>query len=170
MHGEQQTDEVVARRRPVPSGEHNEGAERWREDPDWKQDEERDEEHSRALQEERRRTRREEVRRAGLAAWKSFMQTEQRELELRKNGQLAGLLGEALPGESPAALRRLAAADQRQAEQDLVTLMKDGKVFYKHVEELSEEDMPARRAAERLRTTWLKERRDEWLGGGENLP
>jgi hypothetical protein len=31
--------------------------------------------------------------------------------------------------------------------------MKNGKVFYKRVEELSEEDMPARVAANGLRTT-----------------
>jgi hypothetical protein len=36
------------------------------------------------------------------------MRRERRELELRKDGQLAELLGEALAGESPAALGRLA--------------------------------------------------------------
>lgn len=142
--------------------------EKWREEPAWIRAEEQTEERNRAQQEERRRTRQEELRRAGLAAWKSFMQAEQRELELRKDGQLSRLLGEAMPGESPAALRKLASADQQQAEQSLVTLMRDGKVFYKHLEELSEEDMPARRAAERLRTTWLKERRDGWLARGSN--
>jgi hypothetical protein len=45
--------------------------------------------------------------------------------------------------------------------------MSNGKVFYKHVEGLSEEDMPARIAANRLRTTWLKERLDGWIGPGE---
>jgi hypothetical protein len=40
-------------------------------------------------------------------------------------------------------------------------------VFYKHVEGLSEEDMPARIAANRLRTTWLKERLAGWIGPGE---
>ena len=92
------------------------------------------------------------------------MQTERHELQLRKEGQLAGLLGEALPGESLAALRRLAFEDQRQAEQGLVALMSMGKMTYKHLEELSEKDMPARVAANRLRETWLKERRDGWLG------
>lgn len=147
---------------------HDQRAERWQEDPAWKLAEEQADARSRAQQEERRRTRQEEIRRAGIAAWKSFMQTEQRELELRKDGQLSRLLGEAMSGESPAALQKLASADQRQAEQSLVTLMKDGKVFYKHLEELSEGDMPARRAAERLRTTWLKERRDGWLARGSN--
>jgi hypothetical protein len=61
-------------------------------------------------------------------------------------------------------LRRLASEDRRQAEEELVALMSNGKVLYKHVEELCQEDMPARVAAKRLRTTWLKERQDRWLG------
>ena len=98
------------------------------------------------------------------------MQTELRELELRKAGQLARLLGEALPGESPAALERLASEDRRQAEEGLVALMSGGKMFYKHLEELTVEDHAARIAANRLRTTWLKEQRDGWLGRGEGSP
>ena len=128
---------------------------------------ERAEERSRARQEERSRARQEECSRAQLAAWKSFMQAELRGLEQRKDGQLAKLLGEALPGEPPAALQRLASEDRRQAEEGLVALMRNGKVFYKHVERLSEEDMPARIAANRLRTTWLKERLDGWIGPGK---
>ena len=129
---------------------------------------ERAEERSRrAQQEERSRARQEECSRAQLAAWKSFMQAELRGLEQRKDGQLARLLGEALPGEPPATLQRLASEDRRQAEEGLVALMSNGKVFYKHVEGLSEEDMPARIAANRLRTTWLKERQDGWLDHGD---
>jgi len=129
---------------------------------------ERAEERSRrAQQEERSRARQEECSRAQLAAWKSFMQAELRGLEQRKDGQLARLLGEALPGEPPATLQRLASEDRRQAEEGLVALMSNGKVFYKHVEGLSEEDMPARIAANRLRTTWLKERQDRWLDHGD---
>ena len=92
---------------------------------------------------------------------------ELRELGLRKDGQLAELLGEALPGESPAALQRLAFEDRRQAEEGLVALMRGGKVSFKLLDELSPEDVPARVAANRLRTTWLKERRDGWLRRGE---
>ena len=129
---------------------------------------ERAEERSRrARQEERSRVRQEECSRAQLAAWKSFMQAELRGLEQRKDGQLAKLLGEALPGEPPATLQRLASEDRRQAEEGLVALMRNGKIFYKHVERLSEEDMPARIAANRLRTTWLKERQDGWLDHGD---
>ena len=95
------------------------------------------------------------------------MQAELQELELRKGGQLGSLLGEALPGEPPAALERLASEDRMQAEERLVALMRGGKVFYKHIDELSPEDMSARIAANRARTVWLKERRDGWLGRGE---
>src|ERR687893_2526195 len=94
------------------------------------------------------------------------MQEELRELEKRKGGQLAELLGEALPGEPSAALERLADEDRRQAEEGLVALMSMGKMSYKHLDELSPKDMPARAAANRLRTTWLKERRDGWLARG----
>ncbi len=142
---------------------HGEPAQRWQEDLP----RERAEERSRARREERGRARQEEQRRARLAAWESFMRAELRELELRKDGQLARLLGEPLPGESPEGLQRLASEDRRQAEEGLVALMSNGKVFYKHVERLSEEDMPARIAANRLRTTWLKERLDGWIGPGE---
>ena len=124
---------------------------------------ERAEERRQAQLEERRRLKAEERIRARKAAWESFMRKEQRELELRKDGQLATLLGEALAGESPAALGRLAREDQRQAEEGLVALTSNGKMYYKLVEELTEADMAARIAADRLREAWLKERRDGWL-------
>jgi hypothetical protein len=118
--------------------------------------------HKRA--QERKREQVEERQRAQeAAAWEQFMQEEMRELEKRKAGQLAELLGEALPGEPPAALRRLADEDTRQAQAGLVALMSMGKVSYKPLDELSPKDMVARIAANRLRTTWLKERRDGWL-------
>jgi hypothetical protein len=65
-------------------------------------------------------------------------------------------------------LRRLALEDQRQAEERLVALTSNGKVYYKLVEDLTEGDMGARIAADRLREAWLKERQDGWLdyGGG----
>ena len=131
-------------------------AERWQEELPQKRAKER----KRARQEERERARQD-------AAWALFVQAERRELELRKDGQLARLLGEPLSGESPEALRRLASADRRQAEEGLVALMRNGKVSYKHVDELSPEDWPARIAANRARTTWLKDRQDAWLGRGD---
>jgi hypothetical protein len=118
------------------------------------------------VREERRRVREEERDRARRAEWESFMRNERRELELRREGQLAELLGETLAGESSAALRRLAYEDRRQAEEGLVALMSKGKVYYKRLEELVEVDMAARIAADRLREIWLKERRDRWLDYG----
>lgn len=116
--------------------------------------------------EERKRAERQERDRAQREAdWNLFMRTEMQELELRKDGQLGRLLGEPQPGESAAALRRLCSEDQRQAERGMVAVMKNGGVSYKHVGELDEGDMPARVAANRLRTTWLKERRDGWIAG-----
>jgi hypothetical protein len=135
----------------------NEKAEQWQENLP----RERVKQRKRARQEERDRARQD-------AAWALFMQAELQELELRKDGQLARLLGEPLPGESPAALRRLASEDRRQAEEGLVALMSNGNVSYKQVDELSPEDWPARIAVSRARTTWLKNRRDAWLGFGED--
>ncbi len=142
----------------------DDGGQRPQGDLSWQQEEALAAERNRIQNEERRLAKQEEARRARLAAWKAFMQGEQRDLDLRKGGRLARLLGEPQPGESPEALRRLTSIDQQQAEEELVTLMSNGKTSYKHIEELSEDDMPARKAAERLRTTWLKERRDGWLG------
>ena len=114
--------------------------------------------------EERKLAQRQERDRSQRAAdWERFMRAELEELELRKDGQLGRVLGEPLLGESAAALRRLSSQDRMQAEQGLVAVMKNGELSYKHVGELAEGDMPARVAANRLRTTWLKERRDGWL-------
>ena len=140
----------------------NERADEWQ--PNLPQ--ERAEERRQAQLEERRRLQEEERSRARKAAWEAFMRKEWRELKLRKEGQLAELLGEALAGESPEALQRLALEDQRQAEEGLVALTRNGKAYYKLVEELTEGDMEARIASDRLREAWLKERRDGWLGYG----
>jgi hypothetical protein len=72
---------------------------------------------------ERKQKRAEERKQAEQAAeWERFMQAELRELELRKGGQLAKLLGEPLPGEPPAALERLASADQSSSSLSLSRL------------------------------------------------
>ena len=141
-------------------GDHrDERADEWQPSPQRERAEERRQEQ---LQ-ERRRLKEEERIRARKAAWESFMRRERQELELRKEGQLAELLGEALAGESPAALGRLAREDQRQAKEGLVALTSNGKMYYKLVDELTEGDMGARMAADTLRKAWLKERRDGWL-------
>jgi hypothetical protein len=117
---------------------------------------------------QRAREREEERDRALQASWEEFMRAERRELRLRQDGQLAKLLGDALPGEPSAALKHLASEDQRQAKEGLVALMSNGKIVYKPLEELCVSDMPARSAANRLRMTWLKERQDGWLVSGRD--
>jgi hypothetical protein len=157
--------EAGRRLRQLRNGDHrDESADQWQSNLP----QERAEERRQEKLEERRRLQKEERNRARKAAWESFMRKERRELELRKEGQLAELLGEALAGESLAAVRRLVLEDQRQAEEGLVALTSNGKTYYKLVEELTEGDMAARIAADRLRQAWLKERQDRWLdyGGG----
>src|SRR3712207_8089870 len=66
------------------------------------------------------------------SVWEQFTKTERRELELRKDGQLARLLGEPLPGELPATLQRLAAKDQSQAERGLVADRKSTRLNSSH--------------------------------------
>jgi hypothetical protein len=68
-----------------------------------------------------------------------------------------------LPGEARASWQRLIPEDRGQSKEGLVALMRNGKVLYKRVEELSEEGIPVRVAANRWRTTRLKERLDGWL-------
>src|SRR3712207_9282132 len=91
-------------------------AQRWQDDLP----RERAEERSRARREELAWQRKQERERVQAlrrdALWERFMREELRELEKRKGGQLAELLGEALPGEPSAALERLAREDRRQAE------------------------------------------------------
>lgn len=82
-------------------------------------------------------------------------------------GQPGELLGKPLPGEPLEALRRLTRIVDRPKRVCLVALMSVGKLFYEHLEELMPEDMPARIDAERLRTTWLKERQDVWIAPPE---
>jgi hypothetical protein len=156
--------EAGGRLMELRNGEHrDESANQWQPSLPRERAEER---RQARVREERRRVREEERDRARRAEWESFMRNERRELELRREGQLAELLGETLAGESSAALRRLAYEDRRQAEEGLVALMSKGKVYYKRLEELVEVDMAARIAADRLREIWLKERRDRWLDYG----
>ena|SRR5215211_778282 len=91
--------------RELGEGPHcEESAQQWQEDLPRKRAEER----SQARRERRRAQEEEEERsRTRFAAWKEFMQEERRELELRKGGQLARMLGDPLPGELPTEVLRL---------------------------------------------------------------
>ena len=66
-----------------------------------------------------------------------------------------------LPGDERSNRTEALIEDRKQAEEGLVALIRGcGKVSYKLLDPLAREDVPARVAANRSRTTWLNERRD----------
>ena len=87
-----------------------------------------------------------------------FLAAERSMLEQRQRGGLAQALGDPLPGESPAELQWMILEDQHLAEEGLVELRSDEEVRFKHVDDLSYEDRPARLEAESKRRAWLMER------------
>ena len=90
--------------------------------------------------------------------WEQYMEVERQELEQRKSGQLARALGHALPGESQEELDRIAEKDRQRAEAGLVELRSGDEVWYKHIDELTREDRPARIESENARAAWIAER------------
>ena len=86
--------------------------------------------------------------------WEKYMEVERRELEQRRNGQL----GRALPGESQEELDRIAEEDQRRAQDGLVELRSGDEVSYKHIDQLTRDDRPARLESENARAAWIRER------------
>ncbi len=108
--------------------------------------------------------------RTGLGeAQERFLAAERAMLEQRRNGSLAQALSGPLPGESPEELQWLAIEDQQLAEEGLVELRRGGEVRFKHVDDLTHEDRPARIEAENTRRAWLMGRlvkEAEALGGG----
>lgn len=88
------------------------------------------------------------------------MRAERRELEERRNGQLAKLLdGPLLPGETEEGLAKLKEEDRALAELGLLELRdEDGGVAYKHVDELQPGDRADRVRAEGARVRWITER------------
>jgi hypothetical protein len=92
-------------------------------------------------------------------SWEGFLQMERRQLQERCEGKLRRALGVALPGESVEGLDLLGEQDQLRAEQGLVAVMGEGgRIFHKHLDDLSKLDMHLRVAAERVEVAWLKER------------
>jgi hypothetical protein len=68
-------------------------------------------------------------------------------------------LGVPLPGETVEQLDLLGEWDRVRAEHGLVPIMGEaGKIYYKHVDDLSTLDMRSRVAAEWATVEWLKER------------
>jgi len=83
---------------------------------------------------------------------------ERARLQEHAQGKLAAALGRALPGESQEDLDRIAAEDQRLAQDGMVKLKVGDEIHHKHVDELIREDRRARIAAEREEIAWLMER------------
>ncbi len=93
------------------------------------------------------------------SSWEKFLRTERLMLGARKNGQLAKALARRLPGESQQELDRMTSEDRGRAEKGFVALRsEEGKLSYKHLEELSPEDRMDRLRAEVARIEWLMER------------
>ena len=92
------------------------------------------------------------------AAWEGYMQMERAQLAERASGQMRRAIGRVLKGESEEDLERIAAEDQRRAKEVMVPLRKDGRVYYKHISDLTREDVAARLEAERVTVMWLKGR------------
>ena len=91
--------------------------------------------------------------------WEGFMQTERRQLRERREGILRTALGVPLAGESLEQLNRIGKQDRVRAEQGLVPIVDEGgRITYKHIDDLSTQDMNFRIAAERIEVAWLKER------------
>lgn len=90
--------------------------------------------------------------------WEQYMEVEHRELEQRRNGQLGRALGRVLPGEPQDELQRIAQEDQRKAERGLVELRSGDEVWYKHIDEITRDDRPARIESENARAAWIQER------------
>src|SRR5215213_846374 len=104
-----------------------------------------------------------------LEWWYSYMAHEREALLLRACGALTYTLrGYALKGELPEdsrkELEKLATEEQRLAREGLVRLLgEDGEeASYKHIDELTPKDIPARRRAELAQMSFLKERLAFW--------
>ncbi|WP_047864770.1 hypothetical protein [Rubrobacter aplysinae] len=94
------------------------------------------------------------------SGWEQFIEKQRREIEARRNGQLARLLIVVLPEESGEELGRMVEEEQRRAQEGLVELGQGEEARYKHVDELTAGDVPARLEAESDRAAWLAARMD----------
>lgn len=103
-------------------------------------------------------------------SWEGFIAMEREQLKERREGKLRKALGLPLPGESSELLERIAKKDRLRAEQGLVSLkVSDGSISYKHIDDLSRQDMTLVLAAEQVEVRWLKER-VERMRNGANAP
>jgi hypothetical protein len=92
---------------------------------------------------------------AEAEAWEKHMRLERELLVQRRDGKLAKAIGKALSGESPQDLEQMAREDRSKAEEGLVSLLWGGQLSYKHIDELTPENLLARLEAEREQVNWL---------------
>ena len=78
------------------------------------------------------------------------MDTERAQPAQRAAAQMRRPIGRVLKGESEEDLKRIAAEDQRLAKEGMVPLRREGRVYYKHISDLTREDVGARLEAERV--------------------
>jgi hypothetical protein len=86
------------------------------------------------------------------------MEFERARLQVHASGKMARALGDTLPGESKENLDRIAAEDQRLAQEGMVKLKVGQEIHYKRIDELTREDLKARIEAERTTKVWLRGR------------
>ena len=99
------------------------------------------------------------------------MQMERTKLRERREGKLRRALGRPLPGESKEQLDHIAEQDIIRAEQGLVSIKgEDGRISYKHIDDLSPLDMRFVTAAERVEAGWIRERVERRKQGAEAPP
>ena len=103
--------------------------------------------------------------------WERFIEMERTRLRQRCQGQLRSALGLALSGETLEELERLGEQDRLRAKLGLVAVMSmNGKIFYKHLDDLSRVDMHFRTAAEWIEVAWLKQRLERRRKGAPSPP
>ena len=91
-------------------------------------------------------------------------------LRERCEGKLRRALRVALPGESVEQLDRIGEHDRSRAEQGLVSIKEGGRIYYKHLDDLSPLDMRFVTAAQRVEVGWLRERVERRKRGAEAPP
>jgi hypothetical protein len=91
-------------------------------------------------------------------AWLRYLAAEREALLVSSTGLLAHAFSSVQPGESKEDLERMAAEDERKAERGLVELRSSDEVWYKHIDEITRDDRPARIESENVRAAWIQER------------
>ena len=90
--------------------------------------------------------------------WQGYIEMEHEQLAQRAAGQMARMLGRALPGESQEELDLIASEDRFLAQAGYRCLRQGYKVWVSHIDDISREDCLARLEYEKTLVRWLKSR------------